>query len=61
MIEDPLFWVLGLGGGALAVKQREPHRDALVWRFELTQNKWRSKLASESSGVGRTSTRMLIG
>ena len=23
---------------ALAVKQRKPHRDALLWRFELTQN-----------------------
>jgi len=36
---------IGLDGGVLAVKQRRPHRDALVWRFELTQHKWRIKLA----------------
>ena len=43
---------IGLGGGALAVKQLRPHRDALVWRFELTQNKWRSKLALISADRG---------
>ena len=43
---------IGLGGGALAVKQGRPHRDALVWRFELTQNKWRSKLSSISADQG---------
>jgi hypothetical protein len=43
---------IGLADNALAVKQRRPHRDALIWRFELTQNKWRSKLASISADQG---------
>ena len=43
---------IGLGGDTLAVKQGRPHRDALVWRFEMTQNKWRSKLASISADQG---------
>jgi len=36
---------IGLGANVLAVKQKRPHRDALAWRFELTQSKWRTKLA----------------
>jgi putative restriction endonuclease len=40
---------IGLGGGALALRHRRPHRDALVWRFELTQNKWRSKATDEGA------------
>jgi hypothetical protein len=26
-------------------KHRKPHREALAWRFELTQSKWLTKLA----------------
>jgi hypothetical protein len=39
---------IGLDGGVLAVKSRRPHRDALVWRFELTQQKWRTKFAQRT-------------
>jgi putative restriction endonuclease len=35
---------IGLGADVLAVEQKRPHRDALVWRFEWTQSKWRTKL-----------------
>jgi len=34
---------IGLGTNVLAVKHRRPHRDALAWRFELTQSKWKTK------------------
>jgi hypothetical protein len=33
---------IGLGANALAVKHRRPHRDALAWRFELTQSRWKT-------------------
>jgi putative restriction endonuclease len=36
---------IGLSAEVLAVKHRRPHRDALAWRFEQTQSKWRSKSA----------------
>jgi hypothetical protein len=36
---------IGLDGGVLAVNSGRPHRDALVWQFELTQQKWRTKFA----------------
>jgi hypothetical protein len=36
---------IGLGTNILAVKHRRPHRDALAWRFELTQSKWKTKLS----------------
>jgi putative restriction endonuclease len=36
---------IGLGADVLAVKHGKPHRDALEWRFELTQSKWCTKLA----------------
>ena len=36
---------IGLGTSILATKHKKPHRQALAWRFELTQSKWRTKLA----------------
>jgi putative restriction endonuclease len=36
---------IGLGTSVLAAKHKKPHREALAWRFELTQSKWRTKLA----------------
>ena len=35
---------IGLGTDILAVKQRRPHREALAWRFQLTQSKWKTKV-----------------
>ena len=35
---------IGLGTDVLAVKQRRPHREALAWRFQLTQSKWKTKV-----------------
>ncbi len=43
---------IGLDGDSLAVKQRKPHRDALLWRFELTQRKWGSKLSVSADNRG---------
>ena len=34
---------IGLGTSVLAAKHKKPHREALAWRFELTQSKWRTK------------------
>ena len=39
---------IGLDTVALAPKQKRPHRDALAWRFELTQSKWSSGLTPPS-------------
>ncbi|MGC2410367.1 MAG: HNH endonuclease [Methyloceanibacter sp.] len=36
---------IGLGTIVIAVKHRRPHRDALAWRFELTQSKWTKKVS----------------
>ena len=40
---------IGLSAKALEVKQRSPHRDALAWRFQVTQSKWATKLTFSSS------------
>jgi putative restriction endonuclease len=37
---------IGLGSDLLAPKHRRPHREALAWRFQLTQSKWRTKTAN---------------
>ena len=31
---------IGLSATLLAVKHMKPHREALAWRFEITQSKW---------------------
>jgi HNH endonuclease len=34
---------IGLGTRLLAVKHKRPHRDALAWRFSVTESKWNTK------------------
>jgi putative restriction endonuclease len=34
---------IGLATDVLAVKHKRPHRDALAWRFEVTNSKWGAK------------------
>jgi putative restriction endonuclease len=34
---------IGLGTDVLALKHRRPHREALAWRFQLSQLKWKMK------------------
>jgi putative restriction endonuclease len=34
---------IGLGTRLLAVKNKRPHRDALAWRFSVTESKWSTK------------------
>ena len=35
---------IGLTANIFAVKHRRPHREALEWRFEVTQSKWKTSL-----------------